>query len=216
MRAAFGSGLAKLPTTEVEPDWSYDVAGFLCDVGRYSAGMPDCMWMTTEHAATGERPIMTLAVNVCVSASIDAQNMANYGMAVAHYVDELEADGLRVEVIAAFPLHINGVDVCISWTVKAANQQMNLETVAFSIAHPAGFRRLGFAVCERLPKFIKEHSGYGNCRELEARHLPGAPEALLLNGMNRANSHSRSGPAAYAHIQIEIEAARVAAENRKP
>lgn len=195
------SGLASLPAIQTMPETAYAMAGYLPEVGRYCAGMPDNM--ITWNEDQGAKPVITLGVAISANCGTDANAMSNYGLAIARYTDELEARGYRVEISAAMVCHIDGTRVVHSWTVKEAGDAMNLADVAFSIGHPAAFRRLCFALIERTP--VRECGSYGYPKDLEPGDLPNP--AIILNGMRSVNDHSRTYEGALAHVGKIIEAA---------
>jgi hypothetical protein len=130
--------------------------------------------------------------------------MANFGTAVAQYVNQLETDGVRVELIGMIVSLVQGRRVAHSWTVKAADQPLDLAVVAFSIGHPAMFRRLGFALRERSG--APYDPSYGRTVPAEMRDLIGpAPGTVILNGMADAGTHAQTPQAALAYVSAQIE-----------
>lgn len=197
------TGLVRLPAIDSVPDYVFDVAGYLPDVGRYCAGMPDNMLRYPDEEM-GSKPVLTLAVNVCANWTTNADYMANFGLAVARYVDELEASGYRVELLAG-TVTTDGTRVVNVWTVKRAADAMNLASVAFSIGHPAAFRRLGFALLERSA--VPQMPGYGVAVDLKLSDIIDATAGcIVLNGMKDANSIARTPEDALAFIGKQIDA----------
>jgi hypothetical protein len=202
----FATGLDHLAPLYPTPEWTNDVAGYFPDVARFCAGMPDCM-VTPYMPDNGQQPVVTLAISTAINSSGNAECMANYGTALARYVDELEASGTRVELVAGLCTTMNSHTIAFTWTVKRADDIMDLANVAFSIAHPAMLRRLGFALIERIPAEYGNSSGYGKARTLTASDLPDVfRDAAILTGMKQANSIARTVPDALAAIAKEIEA----------
>lgn len=165
----------------------YDVAGEFPDVGRFVVGDP--LHMRSHRKQRDHHQLVHLIVNVCCSASVSASTFANYGGAVAALVDQLENRGRRVEldVVGVNSHKGRGRSIC-GWKVKQASDPLDLSAVAYSIAHPAAFRRLMFAMWERLPRSW-EDAGYGTVAELtrkDAEKLE-APDAVLLDGVGRSN-----------------------------
>lgn len=138
---------AHMPNRDHVDSWRYDVAGELPDIGRYLAGDPT--HMKRHGHPKGHKPIISLLVNICCSASVGANSFANYGAAMCSVIDQLENSGRRVELNVVWVSLISGVRVCVGWTAKRAEDSLDLASVAFSLAHPAASRRLGFAMCER-------------------------------------------------------------------
>lgn len=136
-----------------------DMAGFVPDVPRYCAGEP--AHMLRKGKARAKLPVITLVVNTAASSGVPAHTLARYGGALVSAIDVLERSGVRVEVVAMISAaHRDNYKSVLSWIVKRAEETPNLADIAFSIAHPAMFRRLGFALIERTPR-AAETEGYG-------------------------------------------------------
>lgn len=203
--ATIAQGLARLPAIDNEPDWRYDVAGYLPDVGRFCAGMPDNM-VHFNSDDFGAKPIITLAVPVNALGMVSGEHMSNFGLAIARYVDELEAGGYRVEVHGVICSQLRSDRVCHSWIVKEAHHAMNLASVAFSLGHPAMFRRLGFALRERTP--VATVPGYGQSIDVRLSDLiDPTPGTIILNGMKDAASIARTPANALEHVRKQIDRA---------
>lgn len=189
-----------------EPETRNDFYGYRPNVALYCAGEPACMVRHAREAEQSRRAVLTLVVPIAANAYTDARCMANFGVAIAQYVAQLEAQGTRVELLASLPGTVSGWRVCFTWTVKQSDQPLDLSQVAFSIGHPACFRRLGFALLERCA--APEASNYGQSRDLEPADVPNLPhDAVILNGMARANEYAPTPQAGLECVERQIEAA---------
>ncbi|TXH55764.1 MAG: hypothetical protein E6Q97_08100 [Desulfurellales bacterium] len=161
-------------------------AGEYPDVARFCAGEPAHMVM---HRRVS-KPVINLIVNVCCSGSVKAASFAAYGAAVAALIDQLENEGHRVEldVVGVNGHSGKGRSIC-GWKVKRAGDALDLNAVAFSIAHPAAFRRIMFAMLERLPKHLHTW-GYGSVQRIERSDAEaiGCGDAVLLDGVGKAGN----------------------------
>jgi hypothetical protein len=157
------------------------------------------MWNLNEQE--GGKPVITLAVQINARSDVSAQCMSNYGLAIARYVDEMEAAGYSVEVIAAMCTTIKGDRLVQGWTVKNAGEPMNLPDMAFSIGHPAAFRRLGFALRERSE--ARPCSSYGQPGTLAATDFDFP--VIALTGMPSADSHSRTPESALENLKRVLD-----------
>jgi hypothetical protein len=146
-----------MPTRDHEDSWRYDVAGELPDIGRFLAGDP--MHMRRHGHPKGHQPIISLLVRICCAGATKASAFANYGTALCAIVDQLENMGRRVEVNVTDVSECNGTRVSLGWTVKHAEDSLDLAAIAFSLAHPAASRRIGFAMTERCG--ARETYSYG-------------------------------------------------------
>jgi hypothetical protein len=135
--------------------------------------------------------------------------MANFGTAVARYINQLEAENVRVEVIGMIVSNVRGQRVAHSWTLKRASQPLDLAVLSFSIGHPAMFRRLGFALRER--SHAPCDPGYGSTVPATAGDLINAPAGVVvLNGMAQASTVAKTPEDALAYISKAIDAALAA------
>lgn len=197
-----------------KPDTRTDVYGFRPHVPRFCAGAPDSMIRHTNVAENGSGRVLSLIVPINASAATDARYMANFGVGVAQYVNQLETDGTRVEVIGCF---VNSWDrpserserdwrVTFSWVIKNADQPLDLAVMAFSVGHPAMFRRIGFALLERCA--APYHYAYAYSANAKAEDIINAPPgAVVLNGMKDANTCAKTPEKALEFIRAQIEKA---------
>lgn len=186
-----------------------DFYGHMPHVPRYCAGAPDCMIRHANPPRFGEGKVLTLYVPLSANCYTNAQHMANYGLGVAQYVNQLETEGTRCEVWAVFSSHNLGMGwrSTESFKVKSAEQPLDLAVMAFAIGHPAAFRRLSFAANERLPRAAYK-SNYGQAVRAKLSDLiDPAHGAVILNGMTTASQTSRTPESALETITKEIETA---------
>lgn len=192
----------------------YGIAGERPDVPRFLSGDP--LHMIHRGRAKVPKPTMTIALNIRASAAVRAQDIANFGAAICALVDRLESRRVRVELLALFATKNMRLNKrwAVSWTVKRPEDQLDLSAVAFSYAHPAAMRRLGFAAMERSPAAMEE-IGYGR----DGGCLPGdfidLPEgALLINGVDHNPDACRTmeGALAFAKKAINDAAGEPIAE----
>jgi hypothetical protein len=168
----------------------HDVAGEYVDPVRFAVGDPSCM--VTRRKLKGHKPVVRLVVNGSASASATAKEMMNYGAALVSLVNKIESSGRRVELDVTYVCELNRMLFIYGWNVKHASDHLDLSAVAFSLAHPGAFRRLGFAMMERCP-IDMETSNYGYSTTL-ARHMlyDGDEGALLINGIGHAPGSCRT------------------------
>ncbi len=152
------------------------------DMGRYLMGHPEpyVVYRDVETDAEGPGQV-TILFNMSVSSGIAVEELFRRGAAVCALVDSLETAGRRVSVKVAMCTH-SGDKVDVTVQLKRHEDPLDLERVAFAVAHAAAFRRLGFAVWELAPREvryrtgIREHGGYGQVYSLRE------PGALCLDG----------------------------------
>jgi hypothetical protein len=204
---AFANKLAVLPPNEAEPEYQYDVAGYMPDVPLYCSGDP--MHMRNDGHPQGRKPIVHLVVNAIASAFITADEYRNYGAAITAMIAQIEASGRRVELDVVFVDGLrDGTKGIMGWKVKQASDHVDLSAVAYSLAHPAAFRRIGFALIERTPRRC-ESFGYGSCSSMTAElaHHINAEGAFLLGGVGRSRGACKTMAEALRFAAQQINAA---------
>ncbi len=182
----FTNGLAVLPPNEAEPEYEYDVAGYLPDVALYCAGDP--MHMRNDGHPEGRKPVIHMVLNNWILAAISAKEQRNYGLAIAAMIQQIEATGRQCEVDLVFVGrgYSPGTPV-VGWKVKRAGDILDFAALAFSVAHPAAFRRIGFALLERLGgKWSTSGYGYNGPLTVKEAAAIGAEGAFLLNGVGHS------------------------------
>lgn len=152
------------------------VAGSMVNVGLYLAGEPESMMSWQMHDATA--PVVELVLNITVSSSMGHQAIINRGAAACALVDLLELSGKRVEVTVALavgtttqeddPRH-KYIDYRV--IVKHAQDPLQIDQLAFALAHPSSLRRIGFSIMETAPAGyrtalgIRQNGQYGTVTE---------------------------------------------------
>jgi hypothetical protein len=198
--------LKTFPAMSPQPDTRTDVYGFRPHVPRFCAGAPDSMIRHADKAETGAGRVLTLAVSLDANAHTDADCMANFGVACAQYVNQLETDGTRVELIGVLvaTYAVSGWRTVQAITIKKADQPLDLAVVAFAIGHPAMLRRLGFAAIERMP--VPPASNYGSAANARLSDLINCPPgAVILNGMKEASTHAPTAAKGLEFVSRVIE-----------
>jgi hypothetical protein len=193
----------------------YGIAGERPDVPRYLAGDP--LHMVHRGRTKVPKPTMTIALNIRVSAAVGAQEAANFGAAMCALVDRLESRRVRVELLGLMATNSTSRGSkrwAMSWSIKRAEDPLDLSAVAFSYAHPAMFRRLGFAIMERSPRDMR-CPGYGVDGGIKAADFVDLPEgALLIMGVdhNPGSCRTMAGALAFATTAINNAAGEPIAE----
>lgn len=133
--------------------YSYDVAGEFVDVGRFLSGEPECFGIEFNDGGSIARPVVKIVANLAASGSVSPQSLFIRGAAIVAAIDILEALGRRVEAWVAKGStksrrggeHVHETHVL----VKRADQPLDVDRLAFAIAHPACLRRLCFSIMEQ-------------------------------------------------------------------
>lgn len=137
--------------------YGWDVTGDFIDVGRLLSGEPECCGQEQDGLGLGSR-VASIRLNACVSASVSTDAITARGLTVLVAADLLESCGIRCEVLVSLATYYEGRLVEANVTVKQPGDPVDIDRLAFSIAHPSFFRRLGIAFIE-----ANGHSG-NSCR----------------------------------------------------
>jgi hypothetical protein len=163
--------------------YAWDVAGQFIDIGRYLTGEPECFGTIVEDSEVIKKPVVKLVVNLSASASVSADTLVARGVAVVAAVDILEASGRRVEVVAATAHHSYSTQLEIRIPVKSAGQPLDIDRLAFCLAHPSCYRRLIWSISEQhgvLPRNCEPASVTPEGDEIATRHFYGAVNKARL------------------------------------
>lgn len=201
-------------STARRPHWRNDVAGDFPDVPRFLGGAHDPMRRRGHD--NRRRPIVSIMVNNWINAAVDANHMVNFGAAMVAWIDRIEASGKRVELIAGTVApQARGRDIHMSatWTVKQAEDPLDLSALAFSLAHPGASRRIGWGVWGRSG-MRDDSSGMGVAVDWDVdpeRHLidpePGTLVIRGANGQFGSNNRIRTYEEALKEVARQINAA---------
>lgn len=135
------------------PTLTHSVAGAFPDIGAFLQGEPESM-ITWESLPKSDQ-IVHLVLNQAASGSISGNAIINKGAALLAFAEFMELHGRRVEITAMdiwLPGHSLGGGVYAEsrMPLKRADESLQIDQVAFALAHPAAMRRIGFAFAERL------------------------------------------------------------------
>lgn len=206
---------AIMPSSGREAKFGYSVAGYAPNVGRYLAGSPSNMF-TKRKKDFGAAPVLHIVVNMNASCMVKASQMKNFGTALVGLIDRLENTGRRIHLDVLYVLKEQEARVAVGWNIKHSQDAVNLANVAFAIAHPAAFRRIGFAMLERLPQEC-ENYGYGYCADIQDCDLiDPVPGAMLIDGVNHEPNRCNSPQDALRLAIEQINKAAVLAGHATP
>lgn len=162
------------------PQYTPDVVGEYFDVGVLMTGEPE-HWYAREDspaAVAGGGTVHRIVVNLSASASIDASALIRRGAAVAALVAALELSGASTEVIVCAPIEGYGAEastLVVALELKHPGDALDIDRLALLAVHPAGLRRIWFALWEGLLTDkqrdiydIRASGGYGRPTDLPA------------------------------------------------
>ena len=135
------------------------------------------VWMD-DTSNRNAMPIVKIYADIGATASTNASAMIRKGSAIVALIDQIEQSGQRVELIACQRTDTKDYEYDeqrIFITVKRADEVLDLDRIAFALAHPSMLRR----VCFRIMEFTYSGyvSGYGRVRKFsdlpaDAMYIP--------------------------------------------
>jgi hypothetical protein len=165
----------------VRPEIVRSVEGEELDIDAYNEGKPECflVYQDGEEESDGSGVVRILA-NLTASWNVSAEVLEVRGAALCALVQALEFAGRRCEVVTG----TNQGTMQVTVTLKRATEPVQMDTLAFALAHAGFYRRLMFSAWETLPKQLLKaagiypNRGYGHVEALEDVQaditLPGA------------------------------------------
>jgi hypothetical protein len=176
------------------PSMALDVAGAYPMIPAAVAGDPMNM-VSFAPVEDRRRPIVRLFVSCVYSAGYSANAVMNYGAALMAYVDALEETGHRTEITMTYLSDYRGQRIMPSVLAKRAEDALDVDRMAFVIAHPSFLRRLMFGLLETVPEWEASHAGgYGLPTTPKRDELP--EDVIYLPGVNALQGAALVSPAA--------------------
>ena len=143
------------------------VVGFAPHVPNAILGLPNSMIYTERQPMKAK--VVRIIYNMAMNAGTEAEDIMNTGLTVLKIAYSLERKGFRVRIdVNPFMSRRDNETACCLVTVKDWRQPIDIKKVAFPIAHPAMFRRLGFKWLETTPDLKAQGFIYGYGSSLEA------------------------------------------------
>lgn len=133
------------------------------DMGRVMQGHPYGFQRVIdgEEFKQGQsRNVVDILINACVSAGVDANVIEARGAAVLALAEALEQRGKRVRITVGMANN-RGCGIDYRVVVKQPGQPLNLNSVAFAVAHPSFFRRFIFSAMETESASVCKSVGIG-------------------------------------------------------
>jgi len=117
----------------------YDVIGAAYDVGAVALGIPEAWGMLAPQEA---RKAIRIVLNVAVSGGVPASSITARGLAVTALVLALQARGYPVTVDITQGSGNKLKDVTVTLADASTGSQLDVDRLAYGLAHPTMFRRL--------------------------------------------------------------------------
>lgn len=159
-------------------------------MGRVMAGNPYGFVRTVDApdlTKGSARNVVDILVNACVSSGVSTETIEARGAAMLALAEALEQSGKRVRITVGMANEGGGgrqskaKGMLYRIVVKQPGQPLNLNSVAFAVAHPSFFRRFIFSAMERENETVRRANniggGYGYVAE-----FPDVPKGTIYMG----------------------------------
>ena len=168
------------------PSFLYDVGGARPEVPLAVAGDPCCMW-NANPAQQAKAPVLRFIISGTANCSWSADAMIRWGSCILSVVDSLENSGqcsIELSLFIGVKDYRDNRRLEFTTCLKEAGSHIDFDVMAFALAHPSMFRRIGFGCMERVHEDDMEDAmsmGYGQPSEMEqedkelngAHYVPG-------------------------------------------
>ncbi len=180
----------------------YGICGAIPDVPRAISG--NIMNMRQMDSAFSKRkPVITLLSSMGANCGTSGAAITNRAAVVAAIVDQVEARGFAVEVIAIATTKSGSNQAVTAVRVKSAGQPVDIGRLAYGVGHVSMFRKLIFAswTADKDAQFLG--SSLGSSYNLDKKDLEGK-NAYYLPGPERTNVFDTEDSACKAGLDYLI------------
>ena len=195
-----------LPSHRVRLETSMDITGpGVLDFGRWATGHPEA-WIVQQETEINDPhagDIIRIVFNISASSGVESSEMLDKGATIVGLIDLLERSGKRVELDLVHGTRPNNISIRVRVRVKEANAPIDIERIAFALAHPASFRRIGFSIWEQAAPAARKAcsipGGYGRCEDWAE------PDALYVPSSDMANFRDEARRVAWVTEQLTAQ-----------
>ena len=141
----------------------HDVCGEFADVQEYILGRPESMVRIEPAVEAGKGRIVNVVFNGGISSGISKETCFARGAVAVAVVDAICRSGLLAELTYLKLDSDNGSSdhgIGLVVPIKRADEPLNLDRLAFCMAHVSMQRRMVFSVLELMPRKLKEKYGF--------------------------------------------------------
>ena len=160
-----------------QPTWEFAPSGAMPHIPAAAAGVPDNMMTLYENDTNRKMPIVTMYVDIGATWNTSTEAMIRRGAAIVALVDQIEASGKRVHIVAVNAVGVSGAKIdgekvstlIYKITIKESGEHLDMDRIAFATAHPSMLRRVWMRLIEiHSDDYI---SGYGGVLTLKEEDI---------------------------------------------
>ena len=205
-----------MPSRRFRQETVMDITGpGVLDFGRWAMGHPEAWMVQRENEVVDTKTgnIIQMVFNISASSGVKTSEMMNKGAAIVGLIDLLEQAGKRVELdLVAGIRGKRGTSIRTQVRVKDASSPVDIERLAFAMAHGASFRRVVFSLLEQAPLEARQACSVpGNYGIPEDFYLTDAADAVYIP--TSSMEFFRSEASRVAWVTAELAARGVVLED---
>lgn len=147
--------------TDFTLEW--DVAGDMVDVGAFVEGVPEHMIRFPQDEKVGRGKVVEIAVDLAANWTISTDTFFRRGAVICGLIDHFILQGYGVEVLGFFAVSYFGGIGAVGFPIRRAGELVDMDRLAYCLAHASMYRRLCFSAMEEHLGINKgTDSGYGS------------------------------------------------------
>jgi hypothetical protein len=147
-----------------------------------------------------QRPVARFLISIASSASVSMETITTRGAAILSWIDALEAQEIRCEIVTHMGSGNHAYATNAYITVKRAQDPLEIDRLAYTLAHPSMARRHGIACMERSPSVFQNMGrNYGSPTVADVER-----DQIYFTAMHIDNAEWRNQTAAAAYVKAQI------------
>lgn len=156
-------------------------SGAIIVIDEYLKGSPDCMLDFNPNPELDDKlkgnKLQRLIINGCCNCHISIEAIYQRGALLAALVNAMELSGFNVEIVVIWQVESwrKEQELRYTLTLKRFQDFLDIDALAYSLAHPSMLRRLIFALIEQESKHYVDnfvYHGYGTTTDIPAEDIP--------------------------------------------
>lgn len=128
--------------------------GEMVEPGEYFAGNPECFY--TQEIVEQKKPVVKIGLHVSISWTYTSQDLINRGGAMLSLIEMIENQRINTELWGIILSTTKRKRLCYEVCIKKSSEPFDIDKLAFILAHPAMFRRIGFSLMECDTSEVRE------------------------------------------------------------
>ena len=157
-----------------------------------------------ETTDNGTGRVIRVVFNISATSNVRTSEIMKKGATVVGLIDLLERSGKRVELdLVCGATGGRGREVRTQVRIKDAGAPLDIERIAFAIAHPASLRRLAFSIWELATPTTRGAAGIGGGYGSPVRFT--VSDGIYIDALDVHEFRSEAGRLAWVTEQLTAQ-----------